>query len=175
MRLMGRLLPALALSAVAAGAAPLLSQASVAAGPKCAADSWTVDAAARFGKIVDFTVPVQVESPSGGINAWEILVSEGDAYFQWTDNAGSTVGILSSGVRVDDGKRHHFRADVAQTAGGISVTFTVDGKTFGPTTIGGKTLDASNSTVTINPLQADLQGDPAVVGPVKLHVAHCRA
>jgi hypothetical protein len=169
---MARLLPALALITATAGATPLLQEASSAAKPQCrqaapAAGSWAAEVTARVDSSADFSVPANVESPKGDIASWEFLVSEGQAYFQWTDKKGSFVGILGSGKAVDDGRWHALRADVAQSGKDIVVSLTVDCVASGSSTITGKRFDVSNSSVVINPVTEN----PADVRSVELTIS----
>jgi hypothetical protein len=89
---------------------------------------WRLEFVARFGvgsdtiSDAEFTVPVQLNSPSGNVNVWELLVSAGTAIVQWSDTSGGYVDLFDSGIAVDDGQWHHFRIDAAQSAAGTSLS-----------------------------------------------------
>lgn len=119
-------------------------------------NEWRVEFVVRFGfgsdSVVDgdFTVPVRVESPSGDVNLWEILVSEGKAVIQYADTALAFTGTVDSGVYVDDGQWHHLRMEAEQSGANISATITVDGRSTSAT-LTTKTLNAADSRIGINP------------------------
>lgn len=126
--------------------------------------SWRVEFTARFGtgadSVQDFTAALDVNSPSGDVNAWEFFVTDAAtvgsakaAAFQWSNTSGSYTDLIQTDALVDDGMWHHFRADVAQSGGNISVTFTVDGVVAGTKTLVGKNLNSTGSNVVVNPLR----------------------
>lgn len=126
--------------------------------PGTTTDQWRLEFVARFGTGSDtiadseFTVPVQLGSPNGTVNIWEVLISSGTAILQWSDTSGGYTGLLDSTIAVDDGLWHHFRIDVAQSGVNISANITVDGKAATPSTLASKTLNSTDSTIFINPL-----------------------
>lgn len=134
-------------------------------------NSFRIEFTARFGtgfdtiSDADFTVPLQIKSASGTVNVWEFLVSTGLAAFQWQDTSGAYVDILLTEKEVDDGQWHHFRADVAQSGGNITASLTIDGTTYGPSTLVGKTLNSTDSILIVNP-NADVAGYVGAVGHI---------
>lgn len=134
-------------------------------------NSFRIEFTARFGtgfdtiSDADFTVPLQIKSASGNVNFWEFLVSTGTAAFQWQDTSGAYVDILLTDKQVDDGEFHHFRADVAQSGGNITASLTIDGTTYGPSTLVGKTLNSTDSLLIVNP-NADTAGYVGSVGHI---------
>lgn len=161
-----------AVAAVAAGVVFFTAASGSAEHKASKCDSWTADFSARFDAIPDgeFATPVRITSPKGGVNAWEVLISEGVAHLQWEDAAGADVGILTSKPGVVDQRWHQFRAEVSQSGSDIAVALTVDGQRA-TSTIARKKVDATGSTTAIKPTDAGV--DAATVKDFAWNPAAC--